>query len=97
MGSRRTDFEWEPEKDRTNQVKHGIAFVTAQYVFADPNRVILEDVTHSTEDEPRYFCLGKVNEGIMTVQFTYREGRIRIFGAGYWRKGKRIYEEQNRV
>ena len=71
MGSRRTDFEWEPEKDRTNQVKHGIAFVTGQYVFADPNRVILEDVTHSTEDEPRYFCLGKVNEGIMTVRFTY--------------------------
>jgi len=97
MGSRRTDFEWEPEKDRTNQVKHGIAFVMAQYLFADPNRVILEDVTHSTEDEPRYFCLGKVNEGIMTVRFTYREGRIRIFGAGYWRKGKRIYEEQNRV
>jgi uncharacterized DUF497 family protein len=48
MGSRHTDFEWEPEKDRTNQVKHGIAFVTAQYVFANPNRVILEDVTHST-------------------------------------------------
>lgn len=97
MNSRRTDFEWEPEKDRLNQSKHGIAFVAAQYAFADPNRVILEDVTHSTEDETRYFCLGKVDEGIMTVRFTYREGRIRIFGAGYWRKGKRIYEEQNRV
>jgi hypothetical protein len=32
----------------------------------------------------------------MTVRFTYREARIRIFGAGYWRKGKRIYEQQNR-
>lgn len=29
----------------------------------------------------------------MTVRFTYRERRIRIFGAGYWRKGKRIYEK----
>jgi uncharacterized protein len=32
----------------------------------------------------------------MTVRFTYREAHIRIFGAGYWRKGKRIYEQQNR-
>jgi hypothetical protein len=31
----------------------------------------------------------------MTVRFTYRKGRIRIFGAGYWRKGKKIYEQQN--
>lgn len=32
----------------------------------------------------------------MTVRFTYREGRIRIFGAGYWRKGKSVYEQPNR-
>lgn len=32
----------------------------------------------------------------MTVRLTWREGRIRIFGAGYWRNGKTIYEQQNR-
>ena len=32
----------------------------------------------------------------MTVRFTWRDGRIRIFGAGYWRKGKKIYAQQNR-
>lgn len=42
-------------------------------------------------------ALGKVNEGVMTVRFTYRAGVIRIFGAGYWRKGKTIYEQQNQV
>jgi hypothetical protein len=31
----------------------------------------------------------------MTVRFTYRAGVIRIFGAGYWRKGKKIYEREN--
>ena len=41
-------------------------------------------VTHSTESEKRYYCLGKVDEGILTMRFTYREDRIRIFGAGYW-------------
>ncbi len=94
---KQTEFEWDDDKDILNQEKHGISFVAAQYALADRNRVILEDITHSTEDEKRYFCLGKVGEGILTVRFTYREHRIRIFGAGYWRKGRRIYEEQNRI
>jgi len=97
MARRRTKFEWDTEKDLSNQKKHGVPFIIAQYAFADPNRVILEDVTHSTESEKRYFCLGKVDEGILTVRFIYREPCIRIFGAGYWRKGKRIYEEQNQL
>jgi uncharacterized DUF497 family protein len=93
----RTEFEWDTNKDRSNQKKHGVSFHIAQYAFADPNRIILEDVSHSTETETRYFCLGKVGEGVLTVRFTYRDRRIRIFGAGYWRKGKRIYDEQNQL
>jgi hypothetical protein len=31
------------------------------------------------------------------VRFTYRDDVIRIFGAGYWRKGKQIYERENQV
>ena len=31
----------------------------------------------------------------MTVRFTWRDRKIRIFGAGYWRKGKAIYEKAN--
>jgi uncharacterized protein len=88
-------FEWDRTKDRINRVKHGVAFASAQMAFFDPRRVIAKDLEHS-DDEPRYFCFGKVGLGIMTVRFTYRERRIRIFGAGYWRKGKRIYEQQNR-
>lgn len=94
---RRTVFDWDTEKDLSNQVKHGVSFIIAQHAFADPNRVILEDLSHSTESEQRYYCLGKIDEGILTVRFTYREHRIRIFGAGYWRKGRQIYEEQNQL
>lgn len=93
----RIEFEWDSEKDVSNQEKHGVSFYVAQYAFADPNRVILGDITHSTETEQRFFCVGKVGEGILTVRFIYRERRIRIFGAGFWRKGKRIYEEQNQL
>ena len=92
-----TTFEWDPAKNQVNQEKHGVSFSIAQYAFADPKRVILEDLSHSTEREKRYYCLGEVAGGVLTVRFTYREHRIRIFGAGYWRKGKRIYEKQNQV
>jgi hypothetical protein len=37
-----------------------------------------------------------VHGGVMTVRFTWRDGRIRIFGAGYWRKGKRLYDRENK-
>ncbi|MEA3359470.1 MAG: BrnT family toxin [Thermodesulfobacteriota bacterium] len=87
-------FEWSAKKDKENQAKHGISFELAQYVFADPNRIIAEDLTHSQE-EKRYYCFGKVGDGIVTVRFTYRVSVIRIIGAGYWRKGRRIYENQN--
>lgn len=88
-------FEWDNAKDRLNRAKHGVSFRLAQVAFFDPRRVIAEDLDHGGA-EPRYFCFGKVADGVLTVRFTYRDGRIRIFGAGYWRKGKRIYEQQNR-
>ncbi|HUD89191.1 MAG TPA: BrnT family toxin [Xanthobacteraceae bacterium] len=88
-------FEWDDVKDRANRIKHGVSFAAAQAAFFDPRRVIAEDLEHGGA-ETRYFCFGKVADGVMTVRFTHRAGRIRIFGAGYWRKGKRIYEQQNR-
>ena len=92
----KTRFEWNAEKDIENQDKHGVSFTTAQYAFGDSDRVIAEDISHS-EAEKRYYCFGKVAGGILTVRFTYREGLIRIIGAGYWRKGKRIYEKENKI
>ncbi len=93
---RRTIFEWNDEKDKENLAKHGISFLIAQQAFLDPYRVIAEDISHSTE-ENRFYCIGHVGEGILTVRFTYRGNVIRIYGAGYWRKGRKIYEDQNKI
>ena len=93
---RKATFEWDEEKDKENQAKHGISFLAAQQAFLDPHRVIAEDITHSTE-ESRYYCMGHVSEGILTVRFTYRDNIIRIYGAGYWRKGRKIYENENKI
>jgi len=93
---RKTTFEWDEEKDKENQNKHGISFLDAQQAFLDPRRVIAEYISHSTEEE-RYYCIGRVGEGILTVRFTYRGNVIRIYGAGYWKKGRKIYEDQNKI
>ena len=89
-------FEWDPKKDQENQEKHGVSFANAQFAFADPRRVIAEDLSHSSR-EKRHCCFGRVADGILTVRFTYRDGVIRIFGAGYWRKGQQVYERENQI
>jgi uncharacterized DUF497 family protein len=88
----RIEFEWDPRKNSLNIEKHGLSFFEAQHAFLDPNRVIAEDIEHSIT-EKRYYCFGKVDDRIITVRFTYKHQIIRIFGAGYWRKGKILYEK----
>jgi uncharacterized DUF497 family protein len=92
----KASFEWDVEKDLENQAKHGVSFAQAQYAFADPRRVIAEDLSHR-QTEKRYYCCGAVEGGILTVRFTYRRGTIRIFGAGYWRKGRQLYERESHL
>jgi hypothetical protein len=91
------DFDdWDENKNRLNQERHGVSFEMAQRAFDDPRRVIIRDLAHE-KGEKRFFCLGMVEGGVLTVRFSYRRKRIRIFGAGYWRKGKKRYEEENQI
>lgn len=85
-------FEWDQTKNNINVAKHDVSFFEAQSAFLDPDRIIAEDLEHPIT-EKRYYCFGKVGEGVMTVRFTYKDRVIRIFGAGYWRKGRKIYEK----
>ena len=86
-------FEWDRFKEVANFEKHGINFWTASLVFEDPHRVISRDEEHS-ETEERFYCIGKVNDKIVTVRFVQRGDLIRIIGAGYWRKGRKFYDEK---
>lgn len=83
----KTTFDWDENKNRINKKKHNISFEDAQYTFSDTKRIIAKDLEHS-ESEKRFYCFEKVENSIVTVRFTYRNNKIRIIGAGYWRKGK---------
>ena len=86
-------FVWDEAKDASNILKHGIDFATASNVFFDEQRKIYKDFKHSGEEE-RLFCIGKVGNRIVTVRFTYRGQKVRIIGAGFWRKGRGYYHEK---
>jgi hypothetical protein len=80
------DFEWDAAKEgQSGQTWRRIRVRPA--CVSGPLSLIAEDLQHSG-GERRYLCFGRIEAGVMTVRFTWRNGRIRIFGAGYWRKGK---------
>jgi uncharacterized DUF497 family protein len=89
-------FDWDEDKNLKNQQKHGVSFEEAQNTFLDSKRIIYEDIDHSTAKEKRYYCVGKLKNKICTVRFTYRQSKLRIFGAGYWRKERRFYEKKRK-
>jgi uncharacterized DUF497 family protein len=93
---RAVQFEWNKRKALENVVTHGVSFELATEVFDDPRVVLAEDAAHS-RSERRYFAFGRVSGGVLTVRFSIRGERVRIIGAGYWRKGKAFYEQANRV
>jgi uncharacterized protein len=80
-----SSFEWNEAKDLSNRRKPGVSCNAAQDALLDENRIIAEDLNHGS-DEQRYYCFGldEGGKGILTVRFTYRSGRIRKIGAGYW-------------
>jgi uncharacterized protein len=86
-------FVWDATKERTNIQKHGVDFLEATQTFHDPHRKIFTDEKHSSQEQ-RFFCMGKVSDRILTVRFLYRVKKIRILGAGYWRQGRKYYEQE---
>lgn len=91
------EFDWDPDKDRSNQRKHGIDFVEAQTVFFDDNALLLADLEHS-EREERFLLLGmSVALRVLVVVHCYREsqGRIRLISARRATPNERkVYEER---
>ena len=86
-------FVWNTQKEEVNIAKHGVDFATASRAFLDSRRKIFVNARHSGTEE-RFYCIGSVDGKILTVRFVYRGKKIRIFGAGYWRGGRRYYERK---
>lgn len=88
------DFECDPEKERSNLAKHGVDFSTVPAAFNDPRRKLRASPGRSGT-EARFQCSGFDGRAILTFTFTLRAGAVRVINAGYWRKGKHLYEGKN--
>ena len=77
------EFEWDPQKNKTNKHKHGISFEEAQSVFYDENGRYMADPEHHG-DEERFLLLGmSSNPRILVVCHCYRkaDAAIRLISA----------------
>ena len=75
------EFEWDPIKAQNNQTKHGLGFLEATTVFADPFEPTIHDPEHSN-DETRFLSLGNSTGGrLLVVSSTERGPAIRIISA----------------
>lgn len=87
------DYQWDPNKAKSNLKKHGVRFADAVSVFEDENAVTIED---EHESENRFITIGRdILLRILVVVYTFRGHIIRIISA---RKAtsreRKIYEEQ---
>jgi len=91
------EFEWDPEKARSNLRKHGLAFAEAATVFRDPLSITISDPDHS-QAEDRYIIVGKTERGrAVMVAHTDRGPRTRIISARELTRVEREdYEEEIR-
>ena len=75
------DFEWDPEKAASNELRHGVTFEEATEVFADDYSSTVSDPDHSAEEE-RSLIFGVTTSGrSLVVSFTDRDDKIRIINA----------------
>lgn len=74
--------EWDEEKNRRNEQKHGLSFEDVQGLFLSGDDYLeIYDEEHSAEEE-RFIAIGLVSRGVVMVVWTERdEDTIRIISA----------------
>lgn len=82
------EYEWDENKNQSNQEKHGIDFRGAVSVFSDEDKIELID-QRKDYGELRYKVIGIAKEIIVVVIYTIRNDRYRIISA-------RVANEQER-
>ncbi len=90
-------FEWDPEKNRKNKIKHGIDFESATAIWDDPFLIVTFDEHIDRED--RWLAIGTLYSEVLVVAVhTYRAlddvEAIRIISARKATKSERTRYEQ---
>jgi uncharacterized DUF497 family protein len=75
-------FDWDDEKNLSNQQKHGLSFDEAKRLFeSGADYLEIFDAEHSESDD-RFIAIGPIDRQIVVVVYTEpEEGLVRIIGA----------------
>jgi len=88
-------FEWDPQKAKSNLIKHGVSFEEASTAFQDTLSLTIDDSLHSI-DEDRVVLIGMSNKNrLLVVVHTERGDNIRIISARKATKEERKNYESN--
>ena len=86
-------FEYDPNKSKSNKEKHGIDFDEAQALWENDT---IKVPTYSGTDAERSLYIGKINDKTWTAITTERDGNIRIISVRRSRDYEReAYDERN--
>jgi len=84
------NFEFDPEKSKSNQEKHGISLAQVQQLWQVP----AIEIPARTVDEPRYILIGKLGKKCYSCIYTLRGDKIRLISARRSRKAEeQLYYE----
>jgi hypothetical protein len=69
------EFEFDPRKSASKRTRHGIDFIQAQGLWADPDHV---EIPARTAVEPRSLVVGRIEGKHGSAVVTPRDGRTRM-------------------
>jgi uncharacterized DUF497 family protein len=85
-------FEWDVEKSRTNQDKHGIDFEAAKNLWSDEDQI---EIYAPSPIEDRRIIIAKYHKKIWAAIYTLRDDTIRIISVRRARKREvNLYEKE---
>lgn len=70
-----SDFEYDEDKSKANEEKHGIDFLAAQALWNDPD---LLEIQAKSGDESRFLVIGLIGAKHWSAVITYRNEKIRL-------------------
>lgn len=88
------DFEFDEDKSKTNQTKHGIDFDAAQMLWNDPD---LLEIQATSKDEQRFLVIGCIGTTHWSAVVTYRNEKIRMISVRRCRKKEVDLYESKRL
>jgi uncharacterized DUF497 family protein len=88
------NYQWDPEKAKSNRKKHGVSFADAVAVFSDEFALTVED---ESSEEQRFVTMGMDVVGrLILVVYTWRGNNIRLISARKATAGERKEYKERR-